>query len=426
MRRALLLPFVVLLLNACDQDPAGPEGEPTLTVSPSRLDMHVGEDIEVGATLRDVRGDEVVATEFAWTSSSPDVASVDAEGLVIARGAGAATITVSAEGLAADVAVSVSERPAPGVAHVAFLMARPSSLGFDHRQLRIVATHESKNIALTPEDQEVAHFAWAPEGSAIVAVLIRVNAVLGRSGMFVIEADGTGERELTGLPGGAQEPDWSANGRIAFRNSLGFGESDLYTIRADGTDLRRITAESGDHLQPRWSPDGQRILYVRATDDVRQLMVVNADGTGRTVVSPSPAFGARWSPDGTRIAYDDGTYVWIVNADGSGLRSLIPTCAGVCASKPFVFPEWSPDGRKVAFSSSANVHIMNVDSSREITILAGGSRTDPTVSWDPDGSRIFYQGTETHPQSILWAYVDGTGATPVPSGVRARFLKVRP
>jgi Tol biopolymer transport system component len=58
--------------------------------------------------------------------------------------------------------------------------------------------------------------------------------------------------------------------------------------------------------------------------------VVNADGTGRIILAPADMFvgGLAWSPDGARIAYtgvvDGQEHVLVANADGSGRTDVTP------------------------------------------------------------------------------------------------------
>jgi hypothetical protein len=71
--------------------------------------MVVGDTLAVGAAARDGAG-APLATTFTWTSSNPAIASVDAEGRVVARGIGTATITAaSAQGGTA--ALAIATRP---------------------------------------------------------------------------------------------------------------------------------------------------------------------------------------------------------------------------------------------------------------------------------------------------------------------------
>ena len=115
-------------------------------------------------------------------------------------------------------------------------------------------------------------------------------------------------------------------------------------MNADGSRKRNLTRDRAiDDDYPTWSPDGRRIAFlrVRAAAARYQLYVVNADGSGLRNLTriPAPAYSASqlvWSPDGRTIYF--GRY--LVSTDGSGARKLpyIPLTA-----------VWSPDGRQIAF-----------------------------------------------------------------------------
>ena len=125
---------------------------------------------------------------------------------------------------------------------------------------------------------------------------------------------------------------------------------------------------------PAWSPDGRTIAFVRWRPGrpigsiAEAIYVVKADGSGLRNLTPKPvgAYAApAWSPDGRKLAFvsdrDGNSEVYVMNADGSGQRSLTRNPAYDAD------PAWSPDGRKIAFVSnrdgSYGVYVMNADGS---------------------------------------------------------------
>ena len=225
-----------------------------------------------------------------------------------------------------------------------------------------------------------------------------------------MNADGTGQRRLITRDG--HGPAWSPDGRrIAFVGSVGRGRHnpEIYVVNADGSGQRSLTRNTRGDTNPVWSPDGRRIAFVSNW----QVWVMNADGSGQRSLTRTN--GARnvapsWSPDGQRIAFErrvgrqkyrgtaleygqcgrcDGRVsfqVYVMNADGSGARKLAQDSA---------HPVWSPDGREIAFEyprgprgpgglgKQTDIYIMNADGGgrRNLTRAAGNRESQPV--WSP-------------------------------------------
>lgn len=109
---------------------------------------------------------------------------------------------------------------------------------------------------------------------------------------------------------------------------------------------------------PRVSPDGSRILYAVSYESVEQnksnneLYVMNADGTDvrRLTVTPQSESDAVWIDGGKRIAFiapkNGKPQMWVMNADGSGRHVVTRLENGVAGFKV------SPDGKKVLLVST--------------------------------------------------------------------------
>ena len=126
--------------------------------------------------------------------------------------------------------------------------------------------------------------------------------------IYVMDADGGNQHNLTQHPTLDSSPDWSPDGsQIAFTSERVNGLS-IFVMEADGTNVRQLTEGPFD-VVPKWSPDGKRIAFeaMLGLGHGRQIYVMNANGTNRWQVSePIPHAGMfmmGWSPDGKKILY---------------------------------------------------------------------------------------------------------------------------
>ena len=103
--------------------------------------------------------------------------------------------------------------------------------------------------------------------------------------IWVMNADGTGKRQVSNLPGAAFAPIFTPDGKgIIFASNhhddQGKGRGfDLFRIHLDGSGLERITWTGGFNSFPHFSPDGKRLLWVsgRAPRGPRQFDVCVAE-----------------------------------------------------------------------------------------------------------------------------------------------------
>ena len=87
--------------------------------------------------------------------------------------------------------------------------------------------------------------------------------------IYVMNADGSGVRQLTDNPGLDGSPAWSPGGGLIAFTSERDGDSDIYVMNADGSGVTRLTEHPGDDWGPDWSPDGQLIAF---TSDPRRRL----------------------------------------------------------------------------------------------------------------------------------------------------------
>lgn len=247
-----------------------------------------------------------------------------------------------------------------------------------------------------------------------------------KADIFVVRTDGSELRKITGDDRKEFYTSW-AKGRIAFGADItGTKDSDIYTANPDGSDLRQVTKGGGRNATPSFSRDGKRIAFVSARDGAKhQIYTVNADGSELTRVTKDDTIGyynPQWSPDGKRILYytekaDNKDQVWVMNSDGSNQTLLT---GGIGHN---IFPGWSRDGKKIIFSSSkrdADSSGSYVDGSFLYTMNADGSGLQKLgtiksffARFSPDGKKIAYISGKFPETAIYIANADGSGAVKV-------------
>gem|GEM_PF-2071072 len=220
-------------------------------------------------------------------------------------------------------------------------------------------------------------------------------------------------------------PAWSPDNKlIAFQTKRDGGDYQVFVMDSNGNGKRRLSDGKGYAGQPAWSPDGKNVIYVageRSDPGVaKELFVVPASGgTPKQITSLGADLGRpAWSPDGKHLIYlqnrgDRNRTIFVANADGSSPRAIADMAASF---QPMI----SPDSSKLVYysvspSTGSDVFTIPITGGNP-TNLTTQSAEDYVPAWSLDGKRLAWASRPGDNSRIVVANADGSEVKQVSHG----------
>ena len=256
----------------------------------------------------------------------------------------------------------------------------------DYNQLCMIKADGSQLQLLTNSAGHSYYPTFAPGGQMIVFASNR----LGSFDLYLLILKSGNLSQLTKNIGNVVSPSFSPDGeKIVFANRAADGPTAIWVIDKGGVNPKLLYAGPNTIVATAWSPDGQTIAYAMAVDQPNeyQVFLMNADGTNHRRLSQGlMGIGGNldWSPDGKyllifagppgdkdifRLEVATGNYVQLTDGGNNTASS------------------YSPDGQYIVFNSlrnndQADLYIMNADGSglRQLT-------SHPEPDWQPKWER---------------------------------------
>jgi Tol biopolymer transport system component len=237
----------------------------------------------------------------------------------------------------------------------------------------------------SPRGAAVTSHSWSPDGRRIAFTRCRGRNCI-RGAVYVVGADGTGERLIASHAGAAV---WLRDGKHLL---LARSDRPGHWIVAVGDGSKRMFRAPGlaaAPFSPRVSADGRRLLHLTGAYGrrirnpyaphharARNWLVVTDLASGRSSrVSNQRGWymigNAPWSPDGRRFTFTRRAFL---QAPGGSIYVSAPTGTGdhLVARGARSSGAWSPDGGRLAFNSDAacKIRVVSVDGSSPPHTLA--------------------------------------------------------
>jgi len=202
---------------------------------------------------------------------------------------------------------------------------------------------------------------------------------------------------------------WTPDGKIIYY-SRASGADDIWVMNADGTGQKQLTVDAGTNYDIKVTPDG-RYIVLTSERPGQNLWRMDLDGGNpRQLTSGNSDYGAAVSPDSKWVIYNSNISgrpaLWKVSIDGGDPVQLTEYAAEN--------PEVSPDGTLIACqyreatNSPWRYAIIPYDGGKPLKIFDLAADNEGDIRWSPDGRLLTYANLRNGVSNIWGFPLDGS------------------
>ena len=267
------------------------------------------------------------------------------------------------------------------------------------------------NKRMTPEALwamgRIGGMVVSPDGTKVAYTVSYYSVPQNKSNteVFVMNADGSDNQQITHTPKGESNVVWTKDGKLRFLSSES-GSSQIWEMNADGSGRKQLTNYDGDIEGFAFSPDESKVLFVSQIKTVASTADKYPDlpkATGRIITDLMYKHWDEW------VTTAPHPFVADFN---NGLENITDILEGEpyeSPMKPFGGMEqlaWSPDGKQIAYtcrkktgleyaiSTNSDIFIYDIATKQTKNICEEIKGYDTNPQYSPDGQYIAWQSME--------------------------------